>query len=412
MSQKINFTAAKLHQGQTEIIKDILSTDAMFYTICTPRQFGKSFMAVQLMLYYALNFPNSKLMFTSPVYSQASKVYKELMNGIRDTGIIDRHNSAENSVIFINGSELFFKSVQLPDNLRGYSIDYLFLDEAGMYKDEIFSAVLRPMLTVRGKKCFMFSTPKGKNFFYEFFIRGRDPEQPRYRSYKGNSDRNPYANREEIEDARKTLPDALFRQEYLAEFVDDGGDVFQNVSVNSTITQFKEPVSGEIYYAGIDLGRQDDYTVLTIFDRTGNVAYIYRKNKVDWTLILSEVANILNKFKPRYTLVECNGIGDVVFSMLKTKFANISPWITSNDSKQGIIEELILDFQDNNIKIPTKSLFEPLHTELDDFTFTYSKKTRKIFYAARTAHDDCVMSMAIANHARRNGATKGQYFIA
>jgi phage FluMu gp28-like protein len=410
-SQKIKFTGAQLHQGQLMIVQDILSTDAMFYTICTPRQFGKSFMAVQLMLYYALNFPNSKLMFTTPVYAQASKVFKELMQGIKDAGVIDRFNAAENSVIFINGSELFFKSIQQPDNLRGYSIDYLFLDEAAMYKDEIFSAVLRPMLTVRGKKCFLFSTPKGKNFFYSLYSKGLNSLDIRYRSYIGSSEFNPFANKEEIEDARKTLPESLFRQEYLAEFIDDGGEVFLNVNANSTIKAWEQPISSKIYYAGIDLGRQDDFTVLTIFDNLGNNVYTYRKNKVEWTSIITELAQILNIYKPRYTLVECNGIGDVVFSMLKQKFSNITPWITSNQSKQDIIEELILGFQDNEIKIATKSLFPELHLEISDFSFEYSRKTRKIMYAARNGHDDTIMSMAIANHARKTGVTKGIYAI-
>ncbi len=383
----------------------------MYYTICTPRQFGKSFMATQMMLYYALNFPNSKLMFTTPVYSQSSKVFKELLQGTKNSGVIDRFNAAENSVIFINGSELFFKSVQQPDNLRGYSIDYMFCDEAAMYKDEVFFAVLRPMLTVRGKKCFLFSTPKGKNFFYDFYIKGLDDDQPRYRSYKGSSEFNPYANKEEIENARETLPESLFRQEFLAEFVDDGGVVFSNVKPNSTVTKWQEPILGEIYYAGIDLGRQNDFTVLTIMNQKGKVVYVYRNNKVEWSLIIKEMASILKKYNPRYTLVECNGIGDVVYSMLKKEYSNISPWITTNQSKQDIIEDLILAFQDNLIKIPTKTLFEPLHIELNDFSFSYSRKTRKTLYGARNGHDDTVMSIAICYHAKKTGVTKGQYVI-
>ena len=410
MNHKIKFIGGELHKGQLEIVKDILISDAMYYTICTPRQFGKSYMALQLMLYYALNFPNSKLMFCTPVYSQAAKVFKELLEGIKNTGAVEKFNSAENSIIFINGSELYFKSIQQPENLRGYSIDYMFLDEAAQYKDEIFYAVLRPMLTVRGKKCFLFSTPKGKNFFYDLFTKG-NRKDPRYKAYKGSSDYNPFANIQEIEDARKTLPESLFKQEYEAEFIDDGGEVFINVKQNAIISSWSEPEYDKIYFAGIDLGRQDDFTVLTIFDNIGRIVYIYRNNKVDWVLIISELATILKKYNPRYTLVECNGIGDVVFSMLKKQFSNITSWMTTNQSKQDIIEELILDFQNNIIKVPTKSLFEHLHDELSDFSFTYSRKTRHIMYGARNGHDDTVMSLAIANHARRTGVTKGQYAV-
>ena len=411
MNDKINFTGAVLHQGQEEIVYDILNSDSMFYTVNTPRQFGKSFMAIQLMLYFALNNPNSKLMFTTPVYSQVSKVFQELVNGVRNSGVIKSFNRAENSILFINNSELYFKSVKLPDNLRGYSIDYLICDEAALYKKGIFGTVLRPMLAVRGKKCILLSTPKGKNFFYSFYMKGLNSDEPRYRCYKGSSDKNPYANREEIEDARKSLPGAVFKQEYLAEFIDDGGDIFTNINVNSTIKEWIGPQPDESYYAGVDLGRQNDFTVLTILDSKGRICYIYRQNQQEWTKMIDEMVVVLKRYKPRTTLVECNGIGDVVFDLMKKKYPNITAWITSGPSKIDIIEKLILSLQEKRISLPTKELFEPLHNELMDFSFTYNKSTRHIRYAARTGHDDTVMSLAIAVEAKSSGINKGSYNI-
>lgn len=407
---KIKIIGGKLHEGQLEVLNLIRTTNAMYYTINTPRQFGKSWLAVQLMLYYALNNSKSKLMLTSLTYSQASKIYKELLEGIKDSGVIRSKNLAENSIIFENGSELYFKSIQQPENLRGYHIDYLFVDEAASYKKEIFGTILRPMLLANGKKCFLFSTPKGKNWFYEMFILSKTND--RYKSYQGSSDKNPYANQEEIEDAKKSLPEPIFRQEYLAEFIDDGGEVFTNVNKNSTIKSWEEYNSSKIYFAGIDVGRQNDFTVITILDRDGNTIYMERLNMMEWSLIVSKIDLILKKYNPRYTLVECNGIGDVFYSNLKQKYSNITPFITTNQTKQDIIEELILSFQENKIKIPTKELFISLSDEISDFTFEYSRQTRKIIYKARSgAHDDTVMSLAISNHARVTGMMKGQYVI-
>lgn len=407
---KITIIGGTLHQGQLELLNLIKKTNSMYYTIVSPRQWGKSFMAVQLMLYYAINNKNSKLMLTSLTYSQASKIYKELLNGIKDSGVIRSKNLSENSIIFENGSELYFKSVQQPENLRGYSIDYLFIDEAASYKEDIFNTILRPMLTVKGKKCFLFSTPKGRNWFYDMYMLGNNNE--RYSSYRGISEMNPYSNREEINDAKKCLPDSIFKQEYEGEFIDDGGEIFLNIKSNSVIDKWPNFDSNKIYFCGIDVGRQNDYTVVTIMDKEGNIIYIERLNLMDWTLITSKVDLILKKYNPRQTLVECNGNGDVFYSNLKQKYSNITPFITSNQSKQDIIEELILSFQDNKIKIPTINLFKELTEELNNFTFTYSRQTRKISYGARNnQHDDCVMSLAFANHSRITGLNKGQYII-
>ncbi len=412
MENKIICKGAKLHNGQLRIMQKVLHTDVMYHTIVCPRQWGKSFFAIQLLLYFALNNKDYKVMFCSPTYSQASKVYREMLKGIRGANLIESTNSTENSVVFINGSEIYFKSIQQPENLRGYSIDIMLCDEAGMYKESVFDSVLRPMLTVRGKKCFFLSTPKGKNWFYKFFILGNDISNTRYMSHKGIYADNPFANIEEIEDSKKVLPDAIYRQEYNAEFVDDGGEVFSKVLENSVVEKWEDPISGEVYYAGVDVGKQNDFTVCTLMNQNGRIKFILRINKNNWGFIASSVSIVLSKYKPRCTYVECNGLGDVFFDLLKKSYSNITPFITTNESKQNIIESLILDLQTGTIQLPIEKLFPELKNEMDNFTFVYSKKTRTIFYGAISGmHDDCVMSLDICNNARKEGKSKGIYTI-
>ena len=111
------------------------------------------------------------------------------------------------------------------------------------------------------------------------------------------------------------------------------------------------------------------------------------------------------------TLVEINGVGDVFYDLLKAEYSKITPFNTNMNSKQQIIEELILEFQDAQLQLPDENLLPELKNELQDFTFTYNKSTRNIRYAARNGHDDTVMSLAFANHARKTGATKGIYHL-
>ena len=399
------YTGGILHPGQVEIAKQILFGDYFYHTISCSRQFGKSYLGTQLLLYYAINNPGSELMYTTPVYSQASKIFKDMLKGIKGTDIIKEFNRSENSVILANNSEIYFKSIQIPDNLRTYSIDYMFCDEAAQYKEEVFTEVLRPMLTVKGKKCFFLSTPKGKNWFYKMYQLAK--ENKRYTSFKKTYKDNPYANLEEIEDAKKTLPNSVFLQEYEAEFIDDVGDVFVNIKKCCKV-KFKEPDSKETYFAGIDFGRQDDYTVLTILNQKGEIVFIYRDNQKQWSTIIDNIVRILNKYKPRYTLAEVNSIGDVLFEMLQKKYKNVEPFYTSNDSKADIIELLIRAFQDELISIVD---YEVLINELQDFSFSYSRVKRKIVYKARTGHDDTVISLALANKAKESGIMRGSYCI-
>lgn len=395
-----------LHKGQRKIVELILSSPAMYYTICTPRQWGKSTFLIQLVLYFSINHKNSNILITSLTYKQTKKIKKLIQNGVKGTGVIAATDGERNSITLVNGTEVIFASVHNPDSMLGEDIDFMFCDEAARYKEETFTATLKPMLFTRGKKCFLISTPKGKNWFYKLFKYGKDALQLRYEAFKGVQSDNPFGNKDELADAKKTLPSALYQQEYEAEFIDGGGDVFENIEHVSTIRTYPEKDSSLSYYAGIDVARKEDFTVVTIIGSDGRVSAIHRYNNMKWSMIASKVADVLNHWKPKRTLVETNGVGDVFFELLKDRYTKIEEWMNTNKSKQQIIEELILAFQDEELQIPTKRLCEELTDELQDFGFDYSPKTRNIFYAARTGHDDCVLSLAIANHSKKHKAGK------
>jgi phage FluMu gp28-like protein len=401
------YKGGKLHPGQQSIANDIISTDAMYYTICCPRQWGKSFLITQLLLYFSINNKNSISMLCSPTYQQSVKLFDELYKGVANSNIVKDKNRSNYEINLINGSKILFKSLQLPDNIRGYSIDYLYVDEAAMVQDKIFSEILRPMLTVRGKKCFLLSTPKGKNYFYNMFKMSEVNE--RYKAYIGTNTENPYSNKDEIEDARLTLPDAIFRQEYMGEFISDGGEVFNNLDA-CAVMNFQEPKGGETYYAGLDLGRANDFTVLTILNNKNEVVYVYRKNQTTWSIMVEDIMKILNKYNARL-YVEVNSIGDVIGEMIKGRYKNTEYFQTTHESKSMIVEHLISEFQNNTIKIPKKEVFPTLINELQDFSFKYSKASRKILYSARNGHDDAVISLCLAVHAKKCGGNYGKYFV-
>jgi len=407
--QKIIFKGGKLHPDQIKCWKNIQESKAMYHTIVTGRQWGKSFFAVQLLLYYALNNSNSEVMFVTLSHRQGSKIYNQLMRGIEHTKVVTKKNGLENSITLINGSQIYFVSVQQPENLLGYSIDYLFVDEAALIKDDTFNQVLRPFLRVRGKKCFLFSTPRGKNYFYKMYALGTNPEESYYNSFKGDVYGNPFSNLEELEAARKSLPDSIFRSEYLAEFV-DGGSVFANLSENATLKSWQEPTN-ERYYAGIDIGITNDFLVMTVLNSRSEVVYCYRDNKKSMPYMIEEIKKVLNKYKPKKTYVETNGIGNGIYDYIAKLHKSVNPFVTSNDSKQEIIEDIIYAFQNGELKIPHKDFFPFYMDELSDFGFTYSPKTRKVIYNSVTGHDDTVMSLAIAYHALKYGASKGIYNI-
>lgn len=359
---------------------------------------------MNLVLDWSINNPVTTILWVSPVYSQTTKVQKELFKAIVDTGIVDSCNYSENIITLKNGSEIIFRSAERYDNIRGYTIDYCIIDECAYIKEEAWTEAIKPTLLVRGKKCLFLSTPKGKNWFYNLYQMGLSDAHPEYTSYKGTSMDNPYADIKEIEDSRRTLPENVFKQEYLADFIDGGGEVFNGIK---TFNEYPSP-KGKIY-CGIDLGRQEDYTVAIFMDEKGDVIEIYRERRTEWTSIIDNIVTLLKKHKAS-AMIEVNSMGDVVYEQIKKKYNNIDPFVTNNKSKQEIIEGLILDFNQGDLYIPSQKLFAPLYNELQSFTYEYSSKTRTIKYGAPTGlHDDCVMSLAITNYARKTKKNRGQY---
>jgi hypothetical protein len=405
----MTFTGFTPHPKQRDMINGILSSDAKYHVACVGRQFGKSLMGINLLLYWAINNGPCRILWVSPVYSQAQKVIKELYSAIQDSGIVKSCNFSANEITLNNGSVIIFRSSERYDNIRGETCSYGIIDEAAFCKDEAWTEAIKPVfLTKPNAKILFISTPKGKNWFYTLYSLAQSPDHPEYKSYSGSSYDTPYIDNKEIEEAKVTLPENVFQQEYLAKFIDAGGEVFQNIDKN-TFEAYTSPV-GKVY-CGIDLGKQEDYTVATFIDSQGKIVDIYRNNQTTWQVMTDDIIRLLKKWNAT-AMVEVNSIGDVIYESIKRQHSDTHPFVTSSQSKNEIIEGLILDMNQSEIKIPSNTLFPALYSELQTFTYEYNPKTRRIRYGHPVGlHDDTVLSLGIANYNRKQNKTLGTYAV-
>jgi phage FluMu gp28-like protein len=399
------------HPDQRVKIDAMLHEEVKYIVLTTGRQWGKTLLAQNLLIKWAVETPNQILMWVSPVYSQARKVFDSLVNAGMETGLIAEANKSNLIIKMVNGSVIHFKSGERADSIRGFTLDYLIVDEAAFFKDEVWNMVLKPTILVKGKKVLFISTPKGKNYLYSLSIRGNDPEQPTYLALQGSSYDTPYISQDELNEAKKTLPEDIFRQEILGEFIDSGGEVFVDLERYCVLDFYPSKNEKKKYWAGVDFGRQNDYSVLTIFDDDGNLVYFYRERQKAWADIIGNIAQKLREYDAQ-AQVEVNSIGDVLFEQLKTKYNKVEPFITSQSSKQNIVEDFIYATNEGLVKLPTHELNPSLYNELKTFSYEYSIKTRRISYAAiNGAHDDIIMSLCIAYNTLKERKTKGAYFI-
>jgi len=392
------------HCGQAELHELMNSGKYFYYTFNIGRQWGKTMMMINQLLQFTNN-SNYDIAFIAPTLKQSRRVFLEIMKYTANVPAFE-FNKSTLTITRNNGTTVDFHSAEQADNIRGFHYHIVIRDESAFMKDGFYHEIIAPMLIVKGIADISISTPKGRNSdHYRRYIQGFNNKL--YYSHTATSLSNPLANKDILKDIKRQTPDHIWKQEYLAQFL-DGGVLFKNID-KCTVSDIIQEPKGRLF-GGLDIGRADDYTVLTIMDEDNNVILIERWRHSMWHVIVQAVARRIKKYDAQ-TVVEINSIGDIFKENLEKELGAkknlLTPFFTTNETKKDIIENLILDFEQENITIPD---VDWLKMELEAFTFVYTHSTKKVRYSAPNGlHDDGVISLALARESARQNKRKGKY---
>lgn len=407
-----------LHQADVIAeLKDARGTGKVV-TVNSSRQKGKSYMISNLLLYFAINFAKTNNYCVSPTLKQSKAIYRVIMDAIGNSGVVKTKNATDLTITLINGSTINFKSAEQRDALRGFTADFLCIDEAAFIPDEIFYLIL-PWTDAKKAPILMTSTPFVKGgFFFNYFnyglenthntvtINWSDPK------YKESIEK--ILPPEKLEEYRSVLPSNVFKTEYLGEFLDDDGAVF--VGLKEILCETAITATDRLY-VGLDFSNQgeNDYTVISIFNDKGNQVYIKYFNN---TSPLGQIVKIVKELEPladQIDVISCelNSIGTPYTDLIKEKSQiledKVEGFQTSNTSKNAIVLNMQTAIENKNVTLlPDDKEIR----EFGYFTATYNPKTRNVSYAApQGLNDDTVMATLIAYDAYRQGTQIGTYNI-
>lgn len=255
---------------QNAIINGINSPDYRFITACVSRRVGKTFIANIILQVVAL-MPGSSVLIISPDYSLSS-ISWDLQRELLDKFDIERvrDNAKDRIIELTNGSMIKVASVSRVDSAVGRSYDLIIFDEAALNDagGQAFNVALRPTLDKISSKCLFISTPRGDNWFREFFERGFAGLEG-WLSIHADYHENPRASEKDILEAKKTMSHAEFEQEYLANFVTFEGQIwaFSNECIKD-LTVFINKIVENPYriecIAGLDIGFRDQTALVVI----------------------------------------------------------------------------------------------------------------------------------------------------
>lgn len=381
------------HQLQQEIILD----NSRFKILNAGRRFGKSLLGAYIATYQILQ-SNQRVWVVAPTNSLTEKIWREIYVWFIGplAPLVDQIYTAKGNlkIVLKNGSWLECKSTNDPTALIGEGLDLLIIDEASRVKDIAWREALRPTLADREGKLVAISTPKGsKNWFYKDYRKGVKNEDG-YKSWNLPTNANPYFPANEWGQIIKELGEEnpVFRQEFLAEFIDDVGAVFKNIQ-GCISGDFEEPKPNVKYSIGVDLAKTNDFTVkFVIRHDTRHIVHMERYNQVDYDVQINKILNLSKRYNNANILIDSTGVGDPVYDLLKSRGANIKPFKFTNPSKENLIRGLMIALENKEITYPR---IDVLLDELEVFEYSLGSMGVLRYNAPDGEHDDCVIALSL-----------------
>jgi hypothetical protein len=380
------------HEGQATI----LLSPARYRVVCCGRRWGKSLLAAHEAICTAL--VGGQVFVVGGDYNSASIIFEQCWDiSLRINKYVAQRKRQDPPIIrFKHGGFVMARSAENVNQLVGRGLDLVIVDEAGKIADaNVWQQYLRPALSDTLGHALFISTPEGRNWFWEVWLRGQNPDYPQYASWRFPSCTNPYLDASELEAARAELPERVFRQEYEAEFLEDVGGVFSHVRERATAKRPSSRNPMHRYVIGVDLAKHQDWTVAIVLDATsGEMCDILRMQKQDYSLQVERIVRMAFHWQAP-VCVDATGVGEPVAEEIYRRGVTVVPFTFTQASKLALVQDLVLAFEQGAIAILPE---EWLIQELEMYKYERTPSGNLRMGAPEGQHDDGVMALALAWH--------------
>ena len=210
----LELTLPNLHTAQ-DTVHDC---NSRFIVLVTGRRWGKTMYGVYRCIEIAAQ--GGRVWWVAPTYPMSRVGWRIIMQmGLQIPGC--QIHKTDRIITLPGGGTVQVRSGDKPEALRGEGLHLAVLDECAYMQESVWVESIRPTLSDEKGKALFISTPRGGNWFahlYKYAVKRNDDQ---WAGFQYVSATNPFLDVDEIESARDTQSDRLFRQEYLAEILDD-----------------------------------------------------------------------------------------------------------------------------------------------------------------------------------------------
>jgi hypothetical protein len=329
--------------------------------------------------------PHGNYWWVAPILAQARIAFTRYRNGL--PAELYEQNESELRLTLPNTNTLWFKGADHPDSLYGDDVRAAVIDEATRIREEAWFAVRSTLTATRGPVRIIGNVKGRLNWAYRMARRAEAgaPNMHYAKITAYDAVAGGVLDADEIEDARANLPDAVFRELYLAEPSDDGGNPFGLAAIRACV----QPLSAaEPYVWGWDLAKSQDYTVGIALDRAG-VCCRFERWQGPWEMTIARIKALTGRTQ---ALVDSTGVGDPVLEALQRDGGdNFEGFKFTSGSKQQLVEGLAVAIQRQEVGFPDGRIVR----ELESFEYVYTR-TGVRYSAPEGMFDDCVCALGLA----------------
>lgn len=352
---------------------------------------GVADLAVEAMLH------GRRVLEAAPTADQTSAFWKACKIALADAikqGVVYK-NETERLLELPNGARIRTKTAFDANSLRGDYADLLILDEYSIMKPDAWDEVGAPMLLDNNGDAVFIFTPKRKNHAHSMYVRALGDTSGRWAAFHYTSFDNPYLSRQALEEITHDMTEDAYKQEILAQFLDNEGAVFRNIAACVKAPECAPgDHAGHAIVVGCDWAKQQDYTCFSVgcLDCHHEVA-LDRFNQIDYSMQRDRLQTLFNQWQPAIIMTELNSIGQPIFEQLMADGLPVVGFNTTASSKPPLIENLALTLERAEWQFQS----DPVWTaELEAYERKVSPNTGRSSYSApEGVHDDTVMARAL-----------------
>lgn len=266
-----------------------------------------------------------------------------------------------------------------------------------------------PILAANGGWAIFNFTPRGKNHAWEILQKAKDNTNWFWEVLTVNDTK--VLSEEVLNEERKSMPEALFQQEYYCEFLESAGQFFRRARQNTYEVPPEMSYEDE-FQIGVDLAKYLDWTVITPFNLRLFAAYPQERfNQVDWNLQKAMIEASVRRHNNGRVWVDATGVGDPIAEDLKARGLELGNegegFKFTETSRKQLLDNLAILLEQDKIKIPND---EGLINELESFQYRLSESGKIKVSVPEGMHDDRVMSLALAVWGVREPVRKDPFF--